>query len=110
MHDVRVALHLHEPVDLHGAGPRHTANVVAPQVDEHHMLRPFLQVAEKLFLEAQIFWPIRASTSRSGEGPCLDSPTLDLHQLLGRRTDHVPVAAEREENMYGDGLIARRQR
>src|SRR5712691_10843667 len=61
------------------------------------MLRPLLQVAEKLFLEAQIFGPIRASTPRSGEGPRLDSPALDLHQLLGRGTDHVPVAAEREE-------------
>jgi hypothetical protein len=56
-----------------------------------------LQVAKKLLLEAQIFGPVRASTPRSREGPCLDSPALDLHQLLGRGADHVAVGAEREE-------------
>ena len=94
---MRIALHLHQPVDADGAGPRDAADVVAAEVDQHHVLGALLQVAEQLSLQPRVFSRVRAAAARAGQRPGLDAPALDLHELLGRSAHHVAVAPEGEE-------------
>ena len=47
VHDVRVGLDRHERVDGDGAVLAHAAEVVAPEVDEHHVLGALLLVGEQ---------------------------------------------------------------
>ena len=94
---MRIALHLHQPVDADGAGPRDAADVVAAEVDQHHVLGALLQVAEQLSLEPRVFGRVGASPARAGERPGLDTPAFDLHELLGRGAHHVAVASERQK-------------
>src|ERR1700691_637149 len=51
VHHVAVALDEELVSDLNGADLRHTADVVAPEVEQHQMLGPFLGIGEKLSLE-----------------------------------------------------------
>ena len=48
MHDVAVGLDLHQLVDVHAAVLAHAPEVVAPEVDEHHVLGALLLVGEQL--------------------------------------------------------------
>src|SRR5690606_19888664 len=50
---VRVALHGHQFVDLDAAGHAHSAQIVALQVDQHHVFGAFLGVADQ-FADAEI--------------------------------------------------------
>ena len=101
---MRVALDLHQSIHRHCAGLSHATDVVAAQVDEHHVLGAFLQVAQQLLLEAHVFRRIRTAAAGSGEGPRLDMPSLHLHQLFGRRAHHMPVGTQGEEVHIGRGV------
>ena len=48
MHDVRVALHHHELRHLDAAEAADPADVVAPEIHEHHVLRPLLRIRPHL--------------------------------------------------------------
>ena len=48
MHDVAVGLDLHQLVDDHAAVLAHAPEVVATEVDEHHVLGALLLVGEQL--------------------------------------------------------------
>ena len=48
VHHVRVPLERHQLVDLLGAELDHAADVVAGEVDEHHVLGPLLRVLAQL--------------------------------------------------------------
>src|SRR5439155_20342462 len=52
---------------------------------------------QQLSLESRVFSLVRSAAARAGQRPGLDTPTFDLHELLGRRSDDVPVATERQK-------------
>ena len=52
--DVRVELHAHELVDAHAARHAHAPQVVAPEVDEHHVLGALLLVGAQVGDEAPV--------------------------------------------------------
>ena len=78
MRDVREALGLEEPLDVHG--PRHAdaREVVAAEVDEHHMLCPVLLGGEQPLGVAV------AARGRAGDRVRGSRVALDLHVRLGR--------------------------
>src|SRR6266851_3575261 len=85
------------PIDVDRSRTRHAADVVAAEIDQHHVLRPFLEVTEQLFFQPRIFLRCGATTPGARERPRLDALALDLYELLGRRPDDVAVATEREK-------------
>ena len=66
VHDVAVALDPHEVDDLDGARHADPAQVVAGQVDEHHVLGPLLGVGEQLLGEPDVL--LRRRPARPGAG------------------------------------------
>ena len=60
-----VALDLHAALDLDRARLAHAAEVVAAEVDEHHMLGAFLRVGEQLALERGVFLERAAARTRA---------------------------------------------
>src|SRR5207237_956634 len=92
VHHMRVPLDLHQTIHRHGARPSDPTDVVAPKVDQHHVLGALLEVAQELFLEAYVFLRVGATSPRAGKRPRFDAPPLHLNELLGRRPDHVLVA------------------
>ena len=55
VHDVRVLLEPHELRHAHGAELRHAAQVVAAEIDEHHVLGALFLVPLQLFGEPRVF-------------------------------------------------------
>src|SRR5262249_36119818 len=72
MVDGGVALDVRERIHPDGAGDADAAEVVALEVDDHHMLRPLLRVGEQLGGERGITEPPAAARARS-----LDRARLD---------------------------------
>ena len=88
--DVREALGLHEPFDGDRPGPADAREVVAPEIDQHHVLGLVLLGAEELVLVSR--------RGRAGDRIDGRAPVLDLDQRLGRGTDQrQPVELEQEE-------------
>ncbi len=92
MHHVRVALDDH-PVG-HGDGARRgdAADVVASEIDEHHVLGDLLRIGEQLRRELLVGFARRAARARAGDRPQRDCRAFLPHEDLGRRADHVEVA------------------
>src|SRR6266581_3658717 len=72
-------------------------DVVASEVDEHHVLGPLLEIRQKFLLELHVLFRAVPAAPRARERPRLEAPPLDLHELLRRRAHHVAAAAERDE-------------
>ena len=78
--------------------------VVAPEIDEHHVLGPFLLVPLELLGQAQRLRRASAPRgSRSGNRVRLDVPALDPHQHLGRRPDDRELADTQEVHVRRAG-------
>ena len=75
---------MHEALDPHGTELAYPANIVASQFDQHYVLGPLLFVSQQLLLNAQIFFLVRRSRTRSCNGPVLDVTLLDAYQQFGR--------------------------
>ncbi len=98
---MRVALDLHQAVDADRARPGHAADIIPAEVDQHHVLRTLLEVAQQLLLELPVFHRISAPPPRPRKRPGLDVVSLDLDELLRRRADDVAVATQGDEEHVG---------
>jgi hypothetical protein len=65
--DVAVALDLHVLADRHGPGPGHATEIVATEVDEHHVLGAFLGISLQLLGEDRVLAFVRAARTRPGD-------------------------------------------
>ena len=92
VHHVRVALEPHVLRHAHAAVLADAADVVAPEIDEHHVLGALLLVALQLVGEAQILLLGAAARPRAGDRMGLDVLPFDAHQHLGRRADDGEAA------------------
>ncbi len=92
MHDVREALRLEEPLDLHRPGDTDAREVVAAEVDEHDVLGAVLLGGEQ---------PLGVALSglgRAGDRIQGGARALALDERLRRRADQgQPVELEQEE-------------
>jgi hypothetical protein len=108
VHDVGVALDLHETGELDGTHLAHAPEVVAPEVDEHHVLGPLLLVREQLLRQRRVLLrrpaPPPGARDRAGHDPA----ALDAHQRLRRRPDErqVPHLQVRHVGRGVDGAQA----
>ncbi len=88
---VGVAFHAHQFVDLHAAGFAHAAQVVALQVDQHHVLGALLRVADQLADARGVIVACEARPG-AGDGPGFHHVAAHRHQPLRRRAHHRPPA------------------
>ncbi len=93
---MRVALERHVGRHAHRAVLGHAADVVAPEVDEHHVLGTLLLVALQLLGQPHIFFLVPPARPRAGNRVRLDATALDPHQHLRRRADDGAVADAQE--------------
>ena len=109
MDEVRVGLDGHERLDLDGAVLAHAAEVVAAEVDEHHVLGALLLVGEQVLGDA---WSSSASPPR-GRVPAIGRVVARPPVTVTSGSGEAPTiwkSSKSRKYMYGDGLIARRPR
>ena len=110
VHHVRVALERHQLVDLLGAELHDPPDVVAGEVDEHHVLGPLLRVL------ARARRPCAGRAPRCGRGSgCRRSGRLITRPsstcTIGSGDEPTSVASGwRRKYMYGDGFTWRSTR
>ena len=90
---VREALRLHEPLDPHGPRPADAREVVAAEVDEHHVLGAVLLGGEQALRVAG------ARRGRPGDRVEARAPSLDLDERLRRRADQGELAELEQEEV-----------
>ena len=100
VHHVGVTLNHHQVLDLDGAWLADAAKVIAAQIHQHHVLRPFLGIGQQIGLEVAILQFGMASGTGAGDRAqaCLD-PSRDwvcLDHHLGAGADQLPVAEVEE--------------
>ena len=87
VHDVRVLLQHHELFDLLGAELHDPADVVAREVDEHHVLGALLRVLRELGGHAAVVG-LGATTAAGARDRAADHAAVEqLHHRLGRGAD-----------------------
>ena len=89
VHDVRVALDEHQAVDFDGAELAYAADVVAAEVDEHHVFGALFFVVQHLVGQRLVFLLVGAARAGSGDGAVLDLALVDADQQLGRRAGQL---------------------
>ncbi len=96
VHHVGVTLERHQL--FHALRPElhDPADVVAGEVDEHHVLGPLLRVLGELRRHAPVVLLGAAAPARAGDRAADDPAVEQLHHRLGRRADerHLRVAHE----------------
>ena len=83
MEHVAVALDLHVLADRHGPRPGDAAQIVAAQVDEHHVFGAFLGVALELLGQQRVFASVSPARPRTGDRVGGQAIALDLQEKLG---------------------------
>ena len=91
VHDVGVALYLHELRNLDGAGLADTTDVVTPKVDQHDVLGPLLLIAQQFLRQGVVLLLGLATRTRARDGMRRRCAVLYAHQQLRRRTDDMEV-------------------
>ena len=84
MDHVRVLLDPHELGDFHGAKLRHAADVVAAEVDQHHVLGTLLRILLDVLFDRPVLRFGSAARARPRDGAVVDAIALDAHQHLRR--------------------------
>ena len=87
VHHVREALEPHELRHAHRSVLADAADVVAAEIDEHHVLGALLLVALQLLGQPQVLFGVPAARPRAGDRMRLDARAFDAHQHLRRRAD-----------------------
>ena len=83
VHHVRIALERHVGRHSHAAVFGHASNVIAPEVDEHHVLSALLLVALQLLGQAQVLFFVASAGSRPGDGVRHHVTSLHPNEHLG---------------------------
>ena len=91
VHDVTVALHLHQLRHPYRPRQRHPADIVAAEVQEHGVLGPLLFVGEEFGLQARIFVAVGAAAAGAGDGVRGHLALLHHHQQFRGGADDLVV-------------------
>ena len=84
MHDVRVALHVHEIFHLDRTILAHPPKIVAPKIDQHDVLGAFFLIGAHLLLQTQVFGLIAAARMGACDGTVFQLASSHAHQHLRR--------------------------
>ena len=93
MLNMRKTLQLHERGDLDRRRIAHLRQVIASQVDEHHVFRQLLGILKQLGRQAVVLRRIRPTRTRTGDRIRPDAASFTLDEGLRRRTDNLKMTA-----------------
>ncbi|MNH23697.1 hypothetical protein D3C79_836060 [compost metagenome] len=96
VHHVGVTLDHHLLGQAHTAGRRHTADIVAAQIDQHQVLGNFLVVRQQVVFQRTIGLFGRTTRAGTGNRAHGDQVVLDTYQHFGRAADHMEVTEVEE--------------
>jgi hypothetical protein len=99
VHDVRVAFQRHVLRHPHSAELGHAPDVVAAQVDQHHVLGALLLAGLQFLRQALIVLGVRPSRPGTGDRVGLHAPALDPHQHLRGGADDGQLPHPQEEHV-----------
>ena len=100
-----VPLDLHVLAHGHRPGPSDPAQVVPPEVDEHHVLGAFLGIALELIAEQRVLALVRAPRTGPGDRVGRQPVPDDLEQELGAGADDL-VRRHPDEEQVRAGIDA----
>ena len=103
-----VPLDLHVLRDPHRARPGDPPEVVAPEVDEHHVLGPLLRVGLELLGEELVLPRVGAARARAGDRVRRHPLALDLEEELGAGADDLERRRPDEEEVRARVHLAQR--
>ena len=103
VHHVAVALERHQLVDVLGAERGDPADVVAGEVDEHHVLGALLRVLAQLGRQAAVVLVGAAPLAGAGDRPRDHRAVEQLHHRLGRRADDRELRGGARSTCTGSG-------
>src|SRR6202042_1034685 len=83
----------------HAALPAPRAEIVAPQVDEHHVLGSLLLVREQLGGNARVLLVVASPPARAGERTDARFTPLQSHEKLGARAEQLAERRVDEEHV-----------
>ena len=83
-------------VTLDRAGHADAAEVVAAEIDQHHVLGDLLGVGEHLALDAHVLFRRGAARAGTGDRPHLGAAVLEAHQRLGAGAGDARIAEAQE--------------
>ncbi len=92
VHHVAVFLDAAIRLHVHAARGGHTTQVVAREIDEHHVLRILFRIGEQSRLTLGVDLLVRRARQRAGDGAQLRMSLIELHERFGRRADDRHVA------------------
>src|SRR6267143_1592250 len=87
MHDVRIALDEELIGDRHRSGFHHPADIVAPEIEQHQMLRALLLVGHEFVGQTLVLFRRLAPWPGAGDGTNGDLALAQADQNLRARTD-----------------------
>ena len=96
MHHVAVVLDRHEALDLDGPVLAHPPEVVAAEVDEHHVLGSLLGIGEQLFGDPAVLVGVLTARARARDRARRDPPAGDRDQRLRARAGDLEIAEVEE--------------
>ena len=99
MHDVRESFHAHQIRHTHGPVVTDPAQVIPPQVHQHHVLRALLLVGQQLRFQPAIILVRIPARPRAGERPGFHDTAFQAHQQLRRGSDDFRVFEVQEEHV-----------
>ena len=102
------ALDVQKLVYPDGAGLADPADVVAAQVDQHHVLGPLFLIGPKLLLQGQVLRFVGATGPGPGDGVGRDAAALHLDQHLRRGANELEPLQVQVEHVGGGVDLAQR--
>ena len=96
VHHVRVPLERHQLLDLLGAELHDPPDVVAREIDEHHVLGALLRVLDQLGREPLVVFRCAAAAAGAGDRTADHTVVDHLHHRLRRRTDDRRLGVAQE--------------
>ena len=105
MHHVGVALDHHQVLHGHASGLTDPAEVIAAQINKHHVLSPFLGVGQQVSFQFAVFQGRGAAGPSSGNGAKAGvdaiSSGFGLNHHLWTGANQLPVPKVEERHIWG---------
>ena len=92
MHHVGIALHIHQVFHLHRTILAHPAEIIATQINQHHVLGALLLIVPHLLFKAQVFGLVAPARVRARDGPIFQLASRYAHQHLRRGTENLGLS------------------
>src|SRR5579875_3640231 len=100
MHDMRITLYLHKFAHLHAARGTNAPDIVASEIDEHHMFRALFGIAFQFLGEPLVALAVSAAWTCTGKRANRHLVVLEAYQQFRRGADDMKIAQVKVEHIW----------